>query len=107
MCGIAGVVHSSGAGVDADVLCRMIGTLRHRGPDDCGIFTENNVALAHARLSIIDLAGGHQPMQNEDRSLAITFNGEIFNYLELREDLIRKGHRFATHSDTEVILHLY
>src|SRR5690242_15701266 len=107
MCGIAGVVQPNGTFADRDVLCRMIGSVRHRGPDDCGIFTDHNVALAHARLSIIDLSGGHQPMQNADQSLSITFNGEIFNYLELREELIQRGHRFATRSDTEVILHLY
>ena len=81
--------------------------LAHRGPDDTGFHTETGVGLAHARLSIIDLAGGQQPMCNEDSSLWITFNGEIFNYVELREELLRKGHRFATRSDTEVLLHLY
>ena len=81
--------------------------LAHRGPDDTGFQVQNGVGLAHARLSIIDLAGGQQPMCNEDSSLWITFNGEIFNYLELREELRSKGHRFATRSDTEVILHLY
>jgi len=81
--------------------------LAHRGPDDTGFHIDNGVGLAHARLSIIDLAGGQQPMCNEDSTLWITFNGEIFNYVELREELISKGHRFATRSDTEVILHLY
>ena len=81
--------------------------LAHRGPDDTGFHAENGVGLAHARLSIIDLAGGQQPMCNEDSSLWITFNGEIFNYVELREELLSKGHRFATRSDTEVLLHLY
>jgi len=81
--------------------------LSHRGPDDAGFHSENGVGLAHARLSIIDLAGGHQPMSNEDGSLWITFNGEIFNYLELREELLGRGHKFVTRSDTEVILHLY
>ena len=81
--------------------------LAHRGPEDTGFHIDNGVGLAHARLSIIDLTGGQQPMCNEDSTLWITFNGEIFNYVELREELISKGHRFATRSDTEVILHLY
>lgn len=107
MCGIAGVVTPEGEPVNQEVLRGMIRMLKHRGPDEDGIHIENGVGLAHARLSIIDLAGGRQPMHNEDSSLYITFNGEIFNYLELREELIRKGHAFATSSDTEVILHLY
>jgi len=96
-----------GAVVAPDSLRGMIRMLTHRGPDDTGFHTENGLGLAHARLSIIDLAGGQQPMCNEDSTLWITFNGEIFNYLELREELLSKGHRFATRSDTEVILHLY
>ncbi len=107
MCGIAGVVTPEGELANQEVLRDMIRMLKHRGPDEDGIHIENGVGLAHARLSIIDLAGGRQPMHNEDSSLYITFNGEIFNYLELREELIRKGHVFATSSDTEVILHLY
>jgi asparagine synthase (glutamine-hydrolysing) len=85
----------------------MIGMLAHRGPDSTGLHAEHGVGLAHTRLSIIDLASGQQPMCNEDASLWITFNGEIFNYVELRDELVQKGHRFATRSDTEVILHLY
>jgi asparagine synthase (glutamine-hydrolysing) len=85
----------------------MVGVLGHRGPDDRDVHAEPSAGLAHARLSIIDLAGGAQPMTNEDGSLWITFNGEIFNYLELRDDLLTRGHRFASVSDTEVILHLY
>jgi asparagine synthase (glutamine-hydrolysing) len=107
MCGIAGVFNLDGAAVASESLCGMIRTLGHRGPDDTGFYAGNGVGLAHARLSIIDLAGGKQPMCNEDRSLWITFNGEIFNYLELKQELVSKGHRFATLSDTEVILHLY
>ena len=107
MCGIAGIFNLNGAGVASESLQGMIRMLAHRGPDDTGFHAENGVGLAHARLSIIDLAGGQQPMCNEDSSLWITFNGEIFNYLELTEELLRKGHRFATRSDTEVILHLY
>ena len=107
MCGIAGAFNLDGAAVASESLCGMIRTLGHRGPDDTGFYAGNGVGLAHARLSIIDLAGGKQPMCNEDRSLWITFNGEIFNYLELKQELVSKGHRFATLSDTEVILHLY
>jgi len=107
MCGIAGLIHFDGRPAGSGLLYDMIHTLEHRGPDDLGVHVEQNVGLAHARLSIIDLAGGAQPMCNEDASLWITFNGEIFNYLELREDLLARGHRFVTRSDTEVILHLY
>jgi asparagine synthase (glutamine-hydrolysing) len=107
MCGIAGILNPVGQAVDSDRLQQMIGAIRHRGPDDTGIYTRNQVGFAHARLSIIDLSGGAQPMENAEKTLCITFNGEIFNYIELREELIQKGHRFATRSDTEVILHLY
>jgi asparagine synthase (glutamine-hydrolysing) len=107
MCGIAGIFNLDGAPVAQESLRRMIAMLAHRGPDATGFHSENGVGLAHARLSIIDLAGGQQPMCNEDSSLWIIFNGEIFNYVELREELRSKGHRFATLSDTEVILHLY
>jgi asparagine synthase (glutamine-hydrolysing) len=85
----------------------MIAAIRHRGPDGDGIHAEPGIGLAHARLSIIDLAGGQQPMANEDGSVWVTFNGEIFNYVELKQDLVAKGHRFATQSDTEVIVHQY
>lgn len=107
MCGIAGIVKQNGAGVERPLLQRMIGMVNHRGPDAVGFHLSGPVGLAHARLSIIDIGGGHQPMSNNDKSIWITFNGEIFNYIELREDLIKKGHRFQTQSDTEVILHLY
>jgi len=90
-----------------EVLRAMRDTLTHRGPDGAGEFLAEGVGLAHRRLSIIDLAGGTQPMENEDGSLVLTFNGEIYNYLELKPDLERRGHRFRTTSDTEVILHLY
>ncbi len=89
------------------MLRRMIEMVNYRGPDATGIHVSGSVGLAHARLSIIDVGGGHQPMHNEDKSVRITFNGEIFNYVELRDALLRKGHRFQTQSDTEVILHLY
>lgn len=107
MCGICGSLDFGDSVADAQLLGRMVDTIVHRGPDNAGVFAESRVGLGHARLSIIDIAGGRQPMPNEDESLWITFNGEIFNYIELREELIQKGHRFATRSDTEVILHLY
>ena len=107
MCGIAGIVNLHGNPIDQGLLRNMIGMVQHRGPDAIGTYIDKRVGLAHARLSIIDLAGGQQPMHNEDKSVWITFNGEIFNYRELRQDLIRKGHTFATQSDTEVIVHLY
>lgn len=107
MCGIAGLLHYNGRAVDTECLDRMIGMLSHRGPDASGVHAEGGAGLAHARLSIIDLAGGSQPMSNEDGTVWISFNGEIFNFLELREMLIERGHRFATRSDTEVLVHLY
>lgn len=107
MCGICGVLNTDSSPADAGLLQKMIAAVRHRGPDDCGIYTKGNAGLGHARLSIIDLAGGHQPMQSADGELAIAFNGEIFNYIELREELEKRGHRFVTTSDTEVILHQY
>lgn len=107
MCGIAGVLHFDKTKVDPQVLRRMLWPIRHRGPDASGVHVDGPVGLGHVRLSIIDLAGGRQPMANEDQSLWVSFNGEIFNYVELRETLLQKGHRFATQSDTEVILHLY
>lgn len=107
MCGIAGSLHSHGGSADPEQLRRMIETIRYRGPDDVGIYSQGSVGLAHARLSIIDLNGGHQPMSIAQDSLWITFNGEIFNYIELRNELIAKGHRFTSSSDTEVLIHLY
>jgi asparagine synthase (glutamine-hydrolysing) len=107
MCGIAGIVKKTGAVVERPLLQRMISMVNHRGPDAVGFHFSGSMGFAHARLSIIDLEGGHQPMHNEDKTVWITFNGEIFNYVELREDLIKKGHRFQTQSDTEVIVHLY
>lgn len=85
----------------------MIGVLCHRGPDEAGIYLDDRVGLGHVRLSIIDLSSGVQPIHNEDKSLWIVYNGEVFNYVELRRDLERKSHRFYTSSDTEVVLHLY
>src|SRR3972149_779808 len=108
MCGIAGILQLREKGpVDEATLRAMIPALQHRGPDDSGFYLDHGVGLASARLSIIDLEGGRQPIGNEDGSLWIVFNGEIFNYVELRPALEAKGHRFSTNSDTEVILHLY
>ena len=107
MCGIAGTVHFDGRPADPELLGRMADALRHRGPDGSGIHIDGPVGLAHARLSILDLAGGSQPMCNEDRTIWVTYNGEIFNYVELRDELRHKGHVFATSSDTEVLVHLY
>ncbi len=106
MCGIAGILNFSEKRADPVLLVRMVEQIRHRGPDDFGIYTDKRAGLAHTRLSIIDLGAGQQPMHNEDKSLSIIFNGEIFNYVELRKDLVRKGRTFRTRSDTEVILRL-
>ncbi len=107
MCGISGFVNRHDRRVDLDQLQAMISTLAHRGPDATELVCSGAAGLAHARLSIIDLEGGRQPMSIAEGKLWITFNGEIFNYVELRQELIQKGHKFATRSDTEVILHLY
>lgn len=107
MCGIAGYINLDSSPADSSILQRMIDTLDHRGPDEKGVSLHGDVGLAHSRLSIIDLSGGKQPMSTESGSLDITFNGEIYNYVELKAELIRKGHRFLNNSDTEVILHLY
>lgn len=106
MCGIAGYIDKSEK-ANTKVLNRMLTRINHRGPDECGIYTNNYVGFGSVRLSIIDVAGGHQPMPNEDLSLWIVFNGEIFNYVELRQELEEKGHTFRTQSDTEVLVHLY
>ena len=108
MCGIVGVVHRDRERpVDPAVIRTMCTAIRHRGPDDEGIFMAGPVGLGMRRLSIIDLAGGRQPMANEDGSKVIVFNGEIYNYRDLRGDLVRRGHLFRTQSDTETIVHLY
>src|SRR5438046_1476265 len=106
MCGICGVVSASGS-VDAERVARMSPTLLHRGPDSSGEFCDGTAALAARRLSIIDLETGDQPIANEDGTLHVGQNGEIYNYRELRRDLERAGHSFRTHGDTEVLLHLY
>jgi asparagine synthase (glutamine-hydrolysing) len=109
MCGIAGIVALPNAGEPprTDELRAMAGSLRHRGPDEFGVYREGRLGFAHSRLSIIDLATGQQPMSNAEQTLWVVFNGEIFNYVELREELVAAGHRFRTPSDTEVILHAF
>jgi asparagine synthase (glutamine-hydrolysing) len=108
MCGIAGVFDRSRRQAAAETdLRRMLAALRHRGPDEFGVLLDGEAGLGSARLSIIDLAGGSQPIANEDETLWIVFNGEIFNYIELRAELEAQGHRFRTRTDTEVVLHLY
>ncbi|MEK6718654.1 MAG: asparagine synthetase B, partial [candidate division NC10 bacterium] len=108
MCGIAGKVHTDRTRpVEGSLLRRMTAALAHRGPDDEQFYVENGVGLGIRRLAIIDLQGGRQPMTNEDKSLWVVFNGEIYNFPELRRRLLAAGHVLSTRSDTEVILHLY
>ncbi|HDL19184.1 MAG TPA: asparagine synthase (glutamine-hydrolyzing) [Bacteroidetes bacterium] len=108
MCGIAGIFNLDGQLIDRSLLQRMSESIKHRGPDDDGLFTLENVGLVHRRLSIIDLsAGGHQPMHSHDGGLTIVFNGEIYNYPELRKELRSLGQPFRSQSDTEVILQAY
>lgn len=105
MCAICGEVRAGGA--SRSRLEAMRDAMTHRGPDDSGAYIQGEAALGHRRLSIIDLGGGHQPIGNEDDSIQVVLNGEIYNYRELREELVAQGHTFRTHSDTEVLVHLY
>ncbi len=107
MCGIVGFVNKNLQPVNSEILERMNRCIIHRGPDDDGFYIKDNIALGMRRLSIIDIAHGKQPMFNEDKTKAIVFNGEIYNFQELRKDLEKRGHRFYTNSDTEVIVYLY
>src|ERR1043165_8454141 len=109
MCGINGIALSSRSGrtLSRETLEAMRDVIWHRGPDDEGIFVDGNVGLGHRRLSIVDVASGHQPMTNEDSSLHIIYNGEIYNHGDYREWLESRGHAYKTHCDTETILHLY
>ena len=107
MCGIVGFVNKWDKEKKEKNLDLMLKRIIHRGPDGEGKYIDDFVALGHRRLSIIDLDGGKQPIYNEDESLVIIFNGEIYNYKELKKDLIKSGHKFSTKSDTEVILHGY
>src|SRR6058998_1130421 len=103
MCGLCGFTGSS----NHDLLRRMTDSLHHRGPDDSGYYESDALSLGLRRLSIIDVAGGHQPISNENGSVWVVFNGEIYNFQALRNDLIGRGHRLTTRTDTEVIVHLY
>src|SRR5687768_5773450 len=109
MCGINGIALSSRSRrtIDVEVLKRMRDVIRHRGPDDEGLFVDGRIGLGHRRLSIVDVAAGHQPMTNEDGSLHIVYNGEIYNHADFRARLEAGGHVYRTHCDTETILHLY
>src|SRR5574338_1282068 len=108
MCGIAGIVATDR--LDPDDRARAIAmrdVIAHRGPDDAGLFVDDVAALAHRRLSIVDLAAGHQPLANENDSIWIVFNGEIYNHADVRKELEGAGHRYKTRSDTETIVHAY
>jgi len=109
MCGICGIAIPDrlDRDVDSSALIRMRESLTHRGPDDAGVFIDGSVGLGHRRLSIVDLAGGHQPMSNEDGRVWIVYNGEVYNHRDLRPDLEARGHQYQTSSDTETIIHLY
>src|SRR5579863_5284322 len=108
MCGIAGIVNTEDAAVvDRESVHQMCAQIIHRGPDDEGIYARRGVGLGMRRLSIIDLRGGHQPIHNEDESVWVVFNGEIYNFAELRREMEGRGHHIYTNTDTEVIVHLY
>jgi len=108
MCGIAGLWSAPGVQPPhVDEIATMVRALHHRGPDGHGVHVDGPIGLGHARLSIIDLAGGAQPLANEDDTVWVVLNGEIFNYVELRAQLQRRGHCLRTQSDTEVLVHLY
>ena len=108
MCGIAGIFDwQKKRKLDEKTIQQMISAQHHRGPDECGFLYDDNFSMGMARLSIIDLQSGTQPIHNEDETVWVVFNGEIYNYIELRPQLEKQGHRFYTSSDTEVIIHLY
>ncbi len=107
MCGICGILELRGGLADADIVMRMSDAIAHRGPDGVGALADGPVALGHRRLSIIDIEGGQQPIANEDRTVQVVFNGEIYNFIELRTELQALGHQFHTRSDTEVIVHAW
>ena len=108
MCGICGIVGRDAQSEEAtSVVRKMMDTLAHRGPDDHGLIKGDNFVFGHRRLAIIDIEHGSQPMQTEDGLVTLVYNGEIYNYLELRQELIREGVKFSTFSDTEVLLRMY
>src|ERR687897_2065508 len=105
MCGIA--CKAGPVPISEPEILRMCDAIAHRGPDDWGTFIEDGLGLGMRRLSIVDLAGGHQPLTNEDGTVVVIFNGELYNYPKLYAELVAKGHRFSTRTDTEVLVHLY
>src|ERR1700741_1467260 len=107
MCGIAGIAREAPTGVSVQSLGRMAAAIRHRGPDGYGFYVGQRVGLAHVRLTIIDLQGDSQPLTNEDGQIIVSYNGEIYNHLELRHELEARGHVFRTHAHTEVLVHGY
>jgi len=107
MCGIAGIIGSSDSNKRRELVNKMLSRMSYRGPDDCGIYHSNKATIGNIRLSIIDISGGQQPISDPSGRYWIVYNGEIFNYIELRKDLIGKGEVFKTNTDTEVIVHLY
>ena len=108
MCGIAGIYNLNSEPVSQELLKQMCDIMRHRGPDDEGYYVDDSIGFGHRRLSIIDLSSaGHQPMCNDDDTIWIVYNGEVYNYLELHEELIKKGYSFKTETDTEVIIKAY
>jgi asparagine synthase (glutamine-hydrolysing) len=107
MCGIFGYYHRDGRSIDYNVLVAMGNAIRHRGPDDLGVYSAHGMAIGNQRLSVIDLEGGHQPFVSDDGQIIVVQNGEIYNYVELAQDLTKAGHTCRTHSDTEVLLRLY
>jgi len=107
MCGIAGFVNTDGTPADSRLIRRMTGIIAHRGPDADGFYVHGQVAIGHRRLSIIDFTTGGQPMSNEDDSLWITYNGEMFDHAAVRPELEAAGHRYKSHCDTETCIHAY
>lgn len=107
MCGIAGCVNNFGLDIARNDVAAMLSAIQHRGPDAMGLYIDGLAAIGHVRLSIIDLAGGDQPISNEDKTIWVTYNGEIYNFPELRDELLGKGHHFSTGTDTEILVHLY
>ncbi|MBU0895360.1 MAG: asparagine synthetase B, partial [Candidatus Omnitrophica bacterium] len=108
MCGICGYIHFDNTKRPSEnILKSMMDTIASRGPDDSGVFIDTGAALGHRRLSIIDLKTGHQPISSVDGTKTIVYNGEVYNFLELKTVLLGKGHKFRTNSDTEVVLHAY
>src|SRR5437764_374615 len=106
MCGIAGKLDLDGP-VGRELIESMCAAIEHRGPDSRGLHLDDGIGMGVQRLAIIDVAGGDQPIANEDGTVIVVMNGEIYNYLELRDGLLARGHRFRTHADTEVLVHLY